>query len=163
MSTSTFRTFPGQNPTIRCLFQYKKNFRTSPGHLEFPGRQDTLHFGSQLKNQKFSRYMQVQSKLYEPSLQYQVLKKITKFLEKLKKPLSQGILGPPCHFWGNNIFIAKLGTLYLVHGITIKNANFFVLIVSCLRTHQPKQFSQDIFFFWFNTCLVQELMVRPIL
>ena len=29
----------------------------------------------------------------------------------------------------------------LVHKVTIKNANFFVLIVSCLRTHQRKNFT----------------------
>ena len=27
-----------------------------------------------------------------------------------------------------------------VHKVTIKNANFFALIVSCLRTHQRKNF-----------------------
>ena len=32
---------------------------------------------------------------------------------------------------------------FLVHKIMIKNANFFVLIVSCFRTHQRKKFTMN--------------------
>ena len=31
--------------------------------------------------------------------------------------------------------------VFIGHKVTIKNANFFVLIVSCLRTHQRKRFT----------------------
>ena len=40
---------------------------------------------------------------------------------------------------------------FLVHKVTIKNANFFVIIVSCLRTHQRKNFTflhYNFTFFW---------------
>ena len=75
-------------------------------------------------------------------------------IQKLFYPLSETYSFDAINHSQNIVESGKIGVntlrekspnteLFQVHKVTITNANFFVLTVSCLRTHQRKNFTSN--------------------
>ena len=123
MSTPTFRTFPGQNPTIRCLFKYKKNFRTSPGHLVFPGGRTPCVLVHNSRTKSFPDICRYKVNYMNRLFNTKFWK--NKIFGKTQKTLILGHFGPTLTIFREIIFLLPNWALYTD--------------VNCPRDHDQKR------------------------